>query len=280
MTYAERWLPTLLWWPVSLAASALIAIHYLPGFIPCACSLGPCQRQPADPDDLAALGQGPGRPTLLAWWLRRPKQPLVSLDITALAFCLTFFAVPLLSIMTNAASWQPKWPDAFWWWLVLNVGVVSLAEEAFFRGLLQSQLIRWFGAWPGIIVATLAYAALHLLVNPVYALLAGIAGLGYGMVLHFSGRLSLAVLLHASINTPALPPAELPVPPDLRVIRRPDHQRQGLLGELIETHRSFRTEPGGGPGQRAGEEAPQDERIALAVAGQPRLPSTSSHICS
>ncbi|MCC0404986.1 hypothetical protein LJG46_32865, partial [Pseudomonas aeruginosa] len=25
--------------------------------------------------------------TLLAWWLRRPKQPLVSLDITALAFC-------------------------------------------------------------------------------------------------------------------------------------------------------------------------------------------------
>ncbi len=139
--------------------------------------------------------------TLLAWWLRRPKQPLVSLDITALAFCLTFFVVPLLSIMTNAASWQPKWPDAFWWWLVLNVGVVSLAEEAFFRGLLQSQLIRWFGAWPGIIVATLAYAALHLLVNPVYALLAGIAGLGYGMVLHFSGRLSLAVLLHASINT-------------------------------------------------------------------------------
>lgn len=34
VTYAERWLPTLLWWPVSLAASALIAIHYLPGFIP------------------------------------------------------------------------------------------------------------------------------------------------------------------------------------------------------------------------------------------------------
>ena len=61
-------------------------------------------------------------------------------------------------------------------------------------------MIRWFGAWPGIIVATLAYAALHLLVNPVYALLAGIAGLGYGMVLHFSGRLSLAVLLRP-INT-------------------------------------------------------------------------------
>ncbi|PXB89101.1 CPBP family intramembrane metalloprotease, partial [Pseudomonas aeruginosa] len=202
VTYAERWLPTLLWWPVSLAASALIAIHYLPGFIPL--RLFPWDLASASPPiqmiwlpwDKALVAL-----TLLAWWLRRPKQPLVSLDITALAFCLTFFVVPLLSIMTNAASWQPKWPDAFWWWLVLNVGVVSLAEEAFFRGLLQSQLIRWFGAWPGIIVATLAYAALHLLVNPVYALLAGIAGLGYGMVLHFSGRLSLAVLLHASINT-------------------------------------------------------------------------------
>ncbi len=202
VTYAERWLPTLLWWPVSLAASALIAIHYLPGFIPL--RLFPWDLASASPPiqmiwlpwDKALVAL-----TLLAWWLRRPKQPLVSLDITALAFCLTFFVVPLLSIMTNAASWQPKWPDAFWWWLVLNVGVVSLAEEAFFRGLLQSQLIRWFGAWPGIIVATLAYAALHLLVNPVYALLAGIGGLGYGMVLHFSGRLSLAVLLHASINT-------------------------------------------------------------------------------
>ena len=190
VTYAERWLPTLLWWPVSLAASALIAIHYLPGFIPL--RLFPWDLASASPPiqmiwlpwDKALVAL-----TLLAWWLRRPKQPLVSLDITALAFCLTFFGAAAVDhdqcreLAAEVAGC-----------LLVVAGTERrgglLAEEAFFRGLLQSQLIRWFGAWPGIIVATLAYAALHLLVNPVYALLAGIAGLGYGMVLHFSGRLS------------------------------------------------------------------------------------------
>ena len=117
--------------------------------------------------------------TQLAWWLRWPKQPLVSLDITALAFCLTFFAVPLLSIRP-CRELAAEVAGC----LLVVAGTERgglLAEEAFFRGLLQSQLIRWFGACRNHRRdPRLRRAAL--LVNPGYALLAGIAGLGYGMV--------------------------------------------------------------------------------------------------
>ena len=40
VTYAERWLPTLLWWPVSLAASAPSPSTTCPASFPCACSPG------------------------------------------------------------------------------------------------------------------------------------------------------------------------------------------------------------------------------------------------
>lgn len=202
--YAERWVPGFIWWPISVVACAMLALlHYLPGFIPM--QLWPLQPPPLDAPPTRALWLSWDKAlvglTLLAWWMRRPKQPVISADLAALAFALTFFFVPLLSLITGIASWQPKWPEVFWFWLALNIGVVSLTEEAFYRGLIQGVLSQVMGPWAGIIIATVIYSGLHLLISPAYALVAGVSGLGYGLVLHFSNRLSLAVLLHASINT-------------------------------------------------------------------------------
>ncbi|MNY81380.1 hypothetical protein D3C86_2229250 [compost metagenome] len=41
---------------------------------------------------------------------------------------------------------------------------------------------------------------MHFPISPLFALVAGIAGLGYGLSFHFSGRLVVPVLLHGAVN--------------------------------------------------------------------------------
>ncbi|ERI53505.1 hypothetical protein N878_15260 [Pseudomonas sp. EGD-AK9] len=97
-------------------------------------------------------------------------------------------------------GWQPKWPDGLLLWLAVNLGVAVMAEELLFRGLLQRALIRRLGAWPGLLLTAALFGAAHLPFSPLFALVAGIAGLGYGLALHYSGRLSLAIALHGAVN--------------------------------------------------------------------------------
>ena len=73
-------------------------------------------------------------------------------------------------------------------------------KELLFRGLLQPALIRRLGAWPGLLLTAALFGAAHLSLGPLFALLAGVAGLGYGLALHYSGRLSLAIALHGAVN--------------------------------------------------------------------------------
>ncbi|WP_372868356.1 lysostaphin resistance A-like protein, partial [Pseudomonas sp.] len=113
---------------------------------------------------------------------------------------LTLAGVPLLALALGLVGWQPKWPQEVWLWLAVNLGVAVLAEELLFRGLLQTYLVGWLGSGPGIILTALLFGAVHAPFSPLFAVVAGIAGLGYGLVFHYSGRLSLAVALHGAVN--------------------------------------------------------------------------------
>ena len=61
-------------------------------------------------------------------------------------------------------------------------------------------LVSWLGAWAGIGLTTLLFALVHIPFSPLFALVAGVAGLGYGLIFHFSGRISLAIGLHLAVN--------------------------------------------------------------------------------
>ncbi|MDA7085838.1 CPBP family intramembrane metalloprotease [Pseudomonas sp. SA3-5] len=198
---ADQALPKRLWWGLSLLASIALAAHLIPGFTPW--PLAPPRQISSDAAPYAVrlswdkllVGL-----TLLAWWLGQPHaRPDHAQRAWAVALA-TLAGIPLLALALGMVGWQPKWPEEVWLWLAVNLGVAVLAEELLFRGLLQTYLVGWLGSWPGILMTALLFGAVHAPFSPLFAVVAGIAGLGYGLVFHFSGRLSLAVALHGAVN--------------------------------------------------------------------------------
>ncbi|ASL28752.1 peptidase [Azotobacter chroococcum] len=185
-----------------LLASLALATHLLPGFTP----LWLAEPHQLSPDaspygvrlswDKLLLGA-----TLLGWWwtetAARPHSPAWPGRAWALA---TLLGVPALALATGLVAWQPKWPAELPVWLAVNLGVTVLAEELLFRGLLQGALVRRLGTVRGIILGATLFGLAHAPVSPLFALLAGAAGLGYGGVMQLSGRLGSAVLLHGAVN--------------------------------------------------------------------------------
>lgn len=201
LVLAPMRLPQWLWSLLVILASILLAAHLLPGFTPW--QLAEPQRISADaPPYLLRLSWDKLLVgcTLLAWWLGLPPRPLQKPAWIAPIFIITLLAVPGAAMLLGVVAWQPKWPDMLGAWLVINLAVAVLAEELLFRGVLQPRLIGWLGAWPGLLLTALLFGAVHIPFSPTLAVVAAGAGLGYGLVMQISGRLSLAIALHGLVN--------------------------------------------------------------------------------
>ncbi len=87
--------------------------------------------------------------------------------------------------------------------LVLLIGVTpAICEEILFRGFLQRRLTQLLPAWVGILLASIAFAALH--VDPIHALGVLPLGIWLGFLAHASGSLWPAILGHFTNNTLAI----------------------------------------------------------------------------
>ncbi|WP_372876484.1 lysostaphin resistance A-like protein [Pseudomonas sp.] len=198
---ADKALPERLWWCLSLLACFAFAAHLVPGFAPWPLSMPRQISSDAAPYavrlswDKLLVGL-----TLLAWWLGQLRVRATRAQPAWTVVLLTLAGIPLLALALNLVGWQPKWPEELWLWLAVNLGVAVLAEELLFRGLLQTRLVGWLGIWPGILLTAVLFGAVHAPFSPLFAVVAAIAGLGYGLAFHYSGRLSLAVALHGAVN--------------------------------------------------------------------------------
>ena len=194
-------LPSWLWLPLILLGAIALAAHLLPGFSPWQLWQPRLISADAAPYglrlswDKLLLGL-----ILLAWWLSRARPLARHGGLAALIGVATLLLVPLLAMALGVVGWQPKWPQQLWLWLAVNLGVAVLAEELLFRAWLQPVLVARLGAARGIALTALLFGAAHLPFSPLFALVAGMAGLGYGLVFHLSGRLWPALLLHATVN--------------------------------------------------------------------------------
>ena len=82
---------------------------------------------------------------------------------------------------------------------VLAIGIApALAEETFFRGLLQTRLGARWGRWPAIVATALAFGVFH--VDPVQGSLAFVAGLFLGWVVDRFGGIRPCIAAHAVNN--------------------------------------------------------------------------------
>ncbi|VEE15450.1 CPBP family intramembrane glutamic endopeptidase [Ectopseudomonas mendocina] len=197
----ERRLPAWLWQALVLVAGIALAAHLLPGFSPWTL-WQPRQISPDAPPyalrlswDKLLLGTA-----LLAWWLGQSRRPVISLKLAWLACLATLPLIPVLAMALGLVAWQPKWPQGVLLWLAVNLGAAVLAEELLFRGVLQPVLVKRLGSWPGLLLTAGLFGVAHLPFSTLFAMVAALAGLGYGLAFHYSGRISLAIALHAAVN--------------------------------------------------------------------------------
>jgi uncharacterized protein len=130
------------------------------------------------------------------------KTKLVSSLLPACVLVLLF----LLLAVTVGYHLDPKW---YWftpWFLIGNTCLTVIAEEVFFRGVMQRKLLEVlmpYTKYAGVIALILVavfFAALHLKGGLVYAALTFVAGLIYGWIYWRYQSIYSAILCHFSVN--------------------------------------------------------------------------------
>ena len=129
-----------------------------------------------------------------------------TIAVTATLAVLTPISVVVPALLTGFVAWDPKLPTILVMWIPANLLITCLAEEAFFRGLLQGNLSRILqGRIPSaslvaILVAAISFGAVHIGGGLSYALLATLAGIGYGTAYHLTQRVEASILVHFFLN--------------------------------------------------------------------------------
>ncbi|WP_409011335.1 lysostaphin resistance A-like protein [Aeromonas salmonicida] len=118
---------------------------------------------------------------------------------------LALLLLPLAALLITAWQLGALKPEAglpYWWWLFAlnNLLFTCVAEEALFRGFIQQGVAARSRLWLGILVASLLFGAAHLAGGPLLMLFAALAGACYGLAFQFSGRLSVAIVIHFLFN--------------------------------------------------------------------------------
>lgn len=220
--------PLALAWPALLALAALLArpsrapaaghalflvlatllfLHWLPGFH----NPQVIARAALTPDAVPfGMYLNLDKP-LVAFWVVLAATPAMAgagpraTLMAALAACTGAIVLCLgLALALGVVGWAPKWPASGWLWLLNNALLVTLAEEALFRGYVQERLARcWrdraWGATAALLVAALLFGLAHYAGGWQWMLLAGIAGAAYGLAYRHGG-LAAAVLAHLGLN--------------------------------------------------------------------------------
>jgi membrane protease YdiL (CAAX protease family) len=123
--------------------------------------------------------------------------------------------LPLAAVLANLIKFaSPRLPTLGWEKTsLLAIGtffgtlwVLALAEEFFFRGLLQQWLTSWTRSeWAGLIAASLLFGSVHIFKNPFpnwrFAMLAALAGICYGLAFRRARSIRASMVTHALVVT-------------------------------------------------------------------------------
>ena len=122
---------------------------------------------------------------------------LVGITVLAVLGAATFFGL---------IDWNPKFNEIFFTWAAINLLITCVAEETFFRLLIQEQILRWcsqcqYKVWISVIVSGVLFGMIHLSGGLLYASLATVAGLCYAYIYSRYRSLRIAIFTHFTVNT-------------------------------------------------------------------------------
>jgi uncharacterized protein len=117
----------------------------------------------------------------------------------------TTIAVIVLGLGLHYVRLDLKFPELGVAFLATNLLFTCVAEEAFFRGVLQERLARSLDGRPSLrwlppVVSALLFGLAHASAGSMYLLLATVAGLGYSIAYAATRRVEAAVLAHFAVN--------------------------------------------------------------------------------
>ncbi|MTI32832.1 CPBP family intramembrane glutamic endopeptidase [Xanthovirga aplysinae] len=117
-----------------------------------------------------------------------------------------FVIVLTFSYLLSLVHFDPKLPESFFIWALVNLFFVCTAEEAFFRGFIQKYLKKWlisypFGRWWAILITSLLFGFAYHTGGIKYMALATLTGFGYGWLYDQTQRIESSILTHFLLNT-------------------------------------------------------------------------------
>jgi len=109
------------------------------------------------------------------------------------------------ALITGMIRFDPKFPEGAWVFMATNLLVTCVAEEAFFRGLIQERLTRLVEHrahlhWMPVLISTTLFAMAHWGSGAMYLALVALAGLGYSLAYAVARRIEAAIATHFALN--------------------------------------------------------------------------------
>lgn len=190
-----------------LILAVALALHWMPGFFN-----GRAIAAQRFTDDAVrfAMYLNQDKPLIGFWlllacpWIVGRRSFRGAVHGTALGLTLSATLALGGAMLLGMIHWAPKWPDVAWLWVLNNLLLVTLVEEALFRGYIQGGLSRRFGHLRhgdslALLLASLVFGLVHAGAGWQWVLLSGLAGIGYGLAYRLGG-LGAAIATHFGLN--------------------------------------------------------------------------------
>jgi membrane protease YdiL (CAAX protease family) len=194
--------------------SLLLALHLVPGFSNLPIVINELITNDAIPYTLYAnFDKGMAGVFVCAYCFSKHKTALktdskrvinIAFKKSILMIISTVFATLTVALIIGLVRFSPKIPDFWLAFIAINLLFTCVAEEAFFRGLLQTKLSKMIKCKNLTIIApilaTIVFALAHFLGGLDYVLVSAVAGFGYSYIFYKTQRLEWAILSHWSVN--------------------------------------------------------------------------------
>ena len=206
-TYAARQAVRGTFTVLSALLALALAMHIVPGFAnPLIAERVVISPQAAPYTQYANFDKGAAGLILLAFFGRRATSskeipPLALATLTAIAF--TSIGVTLYALLASYVVFDPKIPEFALRFLAINLLFTCVAEEVFFRGLIQERLMQFLSSnlhWLAVVISSVLFGVAHFAGGAEYVVLATIAGIGYSLVYAYTRRIESAIVTHFGVN--------------------------------------------------------------------------------
>lgn len=136
------------------------------------------------------------------WW-KSAKDVLLAILVTFPPFFLAYFGLQAYFASQNGmtAEFSLALPPNFWTYVIANIGIVAVSEEVFYRGYVQTQLLKQWPVALVFIVTNLFFALGHFVGDYNFArLLPFFPGLLFSFLAFRSDSIFGAIVFHGLCN--------------------------------------------------------------------------------